>query len=171
MAADRSTSRGDLVKSKHIAGVASSLLLCWSALQHDAVRPTCHGYKMGSCYPDKCSSQPGANTIYAGLAQLAVRLPCKEDVAGSTPVPSSRIRGCSSRVELLISNQNVEGSSPFTRSTMYRECISMVHTLPCVLRGHDENKSNGIESLDGGVRIGCIMLPPTRARCNPVPVG
>ena len=34
------------------------------SLQHDAVRPACHGYKMGSCYPDKCSSKPGANKRY-----------------------------------------------------------------------------------------------------------
>ena len=36
-------------------------------------------------------------------------------------------------VEHLISNQNVEGSTPFTRSITYRGCLLAMHTFLCVL--------------------------------------
>ena len=36
-------------------------------------------------------------------------------------------------VEYLISNQNVEGSTPFTRSIAYRGCLLTTHTFLCVL--------------------------------------
>ena len=39
--------------------------------------------------------------------------------------------GCSSVVELLISNQIVEGSIPFTRSRFFAGIAQLVEQLPC----------------------------------------